>query len=101
MPAVVSEYIRKNTFEGSLDTQKQLISDYREDIRKYAEGVDQTRIINVFNRIAPQLARENKKFQISKVAPGARFRASMVTVTPPAELSLSVYGMAFTVTADR
>lgn len=74
MPAVVSEYIRKNTFEGSLDIQKQLISDYREDIRKYAEGVDQTRIINVFNRIAPQLARENKKFQISKVAPGARFR---------------------------
>ena len=37
-------------------------------------GVDQTRIINVFNRVAPQLARENKKFQISKVASGARFR---------------------------
>ena len=74
MPAVVKKYIQKNTFEGSLDTQQQLISDYREDIRKYAEGVDRTRIINVFNRIAPQLARENKKFQISKVAPGARFR---------------------------
>lgn len=74
MPAVVKEYIQRNTFEGSLDTQKQLISDYKEDIRKYAEGIDQTRITNVFNRIAPQLARENKKFQISKVAPGARFR---------------------------
>ena len=37
-------------------------------------GIDQTRIINVFNRVAPQLARENKKFQISKVATGARFR---------------------------
>ena len=74
MPEVVKEYIQKNTFEGSLDIQKQLISDYREDIRKYAEGIDQTRIINVFNRIATQLARENKKFQISKVAPGARFR---------------------------
>ncbi len=74
MPAVVAEYIRKNTFEGSLDTQKQLTADYREDIRKYASGVDQTRIVNVFNRVAPQLARENKKFQISKVASGARFR---------------------------
>ena len=74
MPAVVAEYIQRNTFEGSLDTQKQLIADYKEDIRKYAAGVDQTRIINVFNRIAPQLARENKKFQISKVANGARFR---------------------------
>lgn len=74
MPAVVSEYIRTNTFEGSLDTQKQLIADYKEDIRKYASGIDQTRITNVFNRVAPQLARENKKFQVSKVASGARFR---------------------------
>ena len=74
MPAVVAEYIQRNTFEGSLDTQKQLIADYKEDIRKYASGIDQTRIINVFNRVAPQLARENKKFQISKVASGARFR---------------------------
>ena len=74
MPAIVAEYIRLNTFEGSLDAQRQLIADYKEDIRKYATGVDQTRIINVFNRIAPQLARENKKFQISKVAAGARFR---------------------------
>ena len=74
MPAVVKEYIERNTFEGSLDTQKQLIADYKEDIRKYASGIDQTRIINVFNRVAPQLARENKKFQISKVAHGARFR---------------------------
>ena len=74
MPAVVSEYITKKTFEGSLETQRQLIADYKEDIRKYAEGVDQTRILNVFNRIAPQLAKENKKFQISKVASGARFK---------------------------
>ena len=74
MPAVVVEYIQRNTFEGSLDTQRQLIADYKEDIRKYAAGIDQTRIINVFNRVAPQLARENKKFQISKVAAGARFR---------------------------
>ena len=74
MPAVVSEYIAKGTFEGALETQRQLLEDYKEDIRKYADGVDQTRILNVFNRIAPQLAKENKKFQISKVASGARFR---------------------------
>lgn len=74
MPAVVTEYIQRNTFENSLDTQRQLISDYKEDIRKYAQGINQTRILNAFNRIAPQLARENKKFQISKVASGARFR---------------------------
>ena len=74
MPAVVRDYIEKNTFEGSLDTQRQLINDYKEDIRKYAQGIDQGRIINVFNSIAPQLAKKNKKFQIAKVETGARFK---------------------------
>lgn len=74
MPAVVREFIAKGTFEGSLEVQRQLIADYKEDIRKYAEGMDQTRIVNVFNHIPVQLAKDNKKFQISKVASGARFR---------------------------
>lgn len=74
MPAVVREYIVKDTFEGTLDIQRQLLEDYREDIRKYAEGMDQTRILNVFEQIPVQLAKDNKKFQISKVARGARFK---------------------------
>ena len=74
MPAVVREFIEKGTFEGSLETQRQLIADYKEDIRKYADGMDQTRILNVFQHIPIQLAKDNKKFQISKVASGARFR---------------------------
>lgn len=74
MPVVVREYITKKTFEGSLDIQRQLIADYKEDIRKYADGLDQTRILNVFNHITIQLAKDNKKFQISKVASGARFK---------------------------
>lgn len=74
MPAVVREYVERGTFEGSLDIQRQLIADYREDIRKYAEGLDQGRILNVFDQIPPQLAKESKKFQISKVASGARFK---------------------------
>ena len=73
MPAVVREYIRNDTFEGTLDIQRQLLNDYKEDIRKYVEGIDQTRILNVFEQIPVQLAKENKKFQISKVAKGARF----------------------------
>lgn len=39
MPAVICEYIEKDTFEGSTSIQKQLLSDYKEDIRKYAEGM--------------------------------------------------------------
>lgn len=74
MPAVVREYIENDTFEGTLAIQRQLIEDYKEDIRKYADGMDQARILNVFNQIPAQLAKENKKFQISKVARGARFK---------------------------
>ena len=74
LPGVVKEYIRTNTFEGTLHIQRQLLEDYREDIRKYAQGLDQARILNVFEHIPIQLAKENKKFQISKVAKGARFK---------------------------
>ena len=74
MPAIVRSYIESGMFSGTLDMQRQLIADYKEDARKYAEGLDQGRILNVFNRIPVQLAKENKKFQISKVAAGARFK---------------------------
>lgn len=74
MPAIVSSYIQKGTFEGVLEMQQQLILNYEEDAKKYAEGLDKTRIINVLNHIPVQLAKENKKFQISKVAKGARFK---------------------------
>ncbi len=74
LPAVVREYISTGIFEGTLQIQRQLLKDYKEDIRKYAEGMDQARIINVLEHIPVQLAKENKKFQISKVAKGARFK---------------------------
>lgn len=72
MPALVSRHVQTGTFEGILEMQRQLVADYQEDVRKYAEGIEQTRILNVFNRIPIQLGRYNKKFQISKVASGAK-----------------------------
>lgn len=74
MPAVVSSRVAKGTFEGTLEMQRQLLLDYREDITKYAQGLDKARILNVFDHIPAQLAKENKKFQVSKVAKGARFK---------------------------
>ena len=74
MPAVIREYVRKKTFEKTLLLQRQILLDYQNDIRKYAEGLEQKRIQAVFNDIAPQLAKENKKFQLTKVAKGARSR---------------------------
>lgn len=74
MPAVVRDFVKNKTFVHTLTIQKQLLLDYREDIRKYSVGMEQTRIMAVFDHIAPQLAKENKKFQFSQVAKGARSR---------------------------
>lgn len=74
MPEVVSKYIKNHSFEGTLENQIQIVKDYREDIKKYAFGVDKTRITNVFNHIPIQLSKENKKFQLAKVDKNARFR---------------------------
>ena len=74
MPEIVKSYVINKNFEGILNKQRELILDYKEDVRKYASGIEQTKIINVFNQISVQLAKENKKFQISKVTKGARFK---------------------------
>lgn len=74
MPEVVRSFVEKGTFEGTLALQRALIADYKEDIKKYVEGIDKTRVLNVFNSIPVQLAKENKKFQVSKVASGAKFK---------------------------
>lgn len=74
MPAVVWSFIQKGNYSGTLAMQRQLLLDYEEDITKYAMGLDQTRILNVYRKIPVFLGRENKKFQVSKVAHGARSR---------------------------
>lgn len=72
MPAVVRSFFDKKSFEGTLDMQRQIILDYEEDIRKYAEGLDQTRIISIYRSIPAQLGRENKKFKYNAVVKGGR-----------------------------
>lgn len=74
MPAIIREYVLNKNFSGTLNLQKQLISAYKDDVRKYVFGFDQTRIISVLDSIPTQLAKENKKFQFSKISFGARFK---------------------------
>lgn len=74
MPAVVKRYIKTNSFSDTLDIQNQIRLDYEEDIRKYAEGLDQTKIVSVYRNVPAQLAKENKKFQYSMISKNARGR---------------------------
>ena len=81
MPAVVKVYIEKNLFTDTLEIQRQIQMDYEEDIRKYAEGLDQTKIVSVYRNVPVQLAKENKKFQLSKIDKKARSREYMGCIT--------------------
>lgn len=80
MPRVVNKYIEQNNFSGILQEQIQIQKAYEEDILKYAKGLDKAKIKNVYTHIPAFLAKENKRYQITKVATGARNREYIGTV---------------------
>ena len=80
MPAIVNKFVTQKNYSGTLEMQKQILLDYEEDITKYANGLDQGKILNVYRKIPTFLGNENKKFQISKVEDGARSREYVGTV---------------------
>ena len=74
MPFVVSKFIENKNFSGILNSQKQILKDYEEDIAKYASGLDKARVLNAYRKVPVFLGNENKKFQVSKIASGSRNR---------------------------
>ncbi len=74
MPEVVKMYIDNGHFGGTLELLRQLLLDYEEDITKYAKESDKAKIMAVYRHISTFLAKTSKKFQITKVAHGARNR---------------------------
>ena len=74
MPEVVKMYIDNGHFGGTLELLRQLLLDYEEDITKYAKESDKAKILAVYRHISTFLAKTSKKFQITKVAHGARNR---------------------------
>ena len=59
--------IRKGTFENCLQLQKDLVTEYKKDVAKYHEKLDQIRILNTFESIPIFLSKENKKFMPSQI----------------------------------
>ncbi len=74
MPEVVKMYIDNGHFGGTLKLLRQLLLDYEEDITKYAKESDKAKILAVYRHISTFLAKTSKKYQITKVARGARNR---------------------------
>ena len=80
MPAIVFAFVQQNHYGGTLKMQKQILLDYEEDITKYAAGLDKGKILSVYRKIPAFLGKDNKKFQISKIARNARNRDYVGTV---------------------
>ena len=74
MPEVVKMYIDNGHFGGTLELLRQLLLDYEEDITKYASQTDKAKVLAVYNHISTFLAKTSKKYQITKIAKGARNR---------------------------
>lgn len=77
MPEVVNLFVSQRNFANTLNIQKQLLLDYEEDITKYASGFDKAKVLAVYRHISTFLAKENKKFQVTKISLGARNREYM------------------------
>lgn len=72
LPAVVNKFLETKNIELIYNVQRNLISEYEEDMVKYADDSDKARIRECFESIPQQLAKENKKFQYSMVKKGGR-----------------------------
>lgn len=74
MPKVVDIFVNTKDLTKVYQMQKAIVQSYENDIAKYAEMKDKTKARACFLSIPKQLSKENKKFQYSKVAHGARAR---------------------------
>ena len=72
LPEVVNCFLETKNIELIYKVQRNLISEYEEDMVKYAEEADKPRIRECFESIPKHLAKENKKFQYSVVRRGGR-----------------------------
>ena len=72
MPSVVNEYINNKSLHDVRVIQKNIISNYLDDISKYAENNEKTKIRDCFLSIPKNLAKDYKKFQYSVVKKNGR-----------------------------
>lgn len=67
MPRVVDEFVTNHDFGKVLKLQKNIIKDYEDDIIKYANVLDKSKIRECFNSIPKHLAKDYKKFRYNLV----------------------------------
>ncbi len=71
MPDAVQTFVDSKQMNEVLRIQRDIVRSYEDDMVKYAEKKDKSRIKECFQSIPHQLAKENKKFQYSVVRKGS------------------------------
>lgn len=72
LPAAVNTLLETNDMNAVDIVWQSILKEYRSDMVKYAEDKDKPHIQACFNAIPKQLAKENKKYQYSKVETDGR-----------------------------
>lgn len=67
MPEVVATFVQTSNYGKVQDVQDKILSSYADDINRHTKGVEKLKVLNCFNSIPRQLAKENRKFQYSMV----------------------------------
>ena len=71
MPDVVQTFVDTKQMDEVLQIQRDIVRSYEDDMVKYAEKKDKSRIKECFQSIPKQLSKENKKFQYAVVKKGS------------------------------
>ena len=73
MPQAVKKYVETKDFDEVDVVKRDILGIYRNDIFNYA-GEQADKVVNIFDQIPPQLSKHEKKFRLSALKPGAKYR---------------------------
>lgn len=73
MPQSVEAYVTTKNFEAADRVKKRILKLYRQDITKFAKGYE-AKVLAIFDEMPSQLGKAEKKYNLSGIKKGARFR---------------------------
>ena len=73
MPQAVKKYVETHDFDAVDAAKRDVLTIYRNDIFHYAEDIVE-KVVSIFDQIPPQLSKHEKKFRLSALKPGAKYR---------------------------
>ncbi|MBQ9561323.1 MAG: ATP-binding protein [Prevotella sp.] len=73
MPQAVTKYVETKDFDAVDVVKRDVLAIYRNDIFNYA-GELADKVVSIFDQIPSQLSRHEKKFRLSALKPGAKYR---------------------------